>query len=953
MLMLKHASFVSFRVHDFNSMEEILNAEVHDSEVLCLEYLKSKTGMRLLATAGRDRLIHVLDVEGDYRLLQTLDDHSSSITAVRFAANDGKVRMISCGADKSLYFRTAHRTFRGIQFKCTHHVVRKSTLTDMDVDPTCKYAAVGCHDRSIRVFNISSGKQKKSFKGSQTEDGSLLRVQMDPSGKYVATSSTEKNLSLFDFQSGVCLAAMFGHSEIITGIKFTSDCRRLISVSADSCIFVWRLAPELTMNMRQRLEDLRRWSSEPAFTTSAFRRASTGSPNLLSHLPTLSCSSETDEDEEEEDYGLENQVLDEHEMIHPILMEEAQGASDEGNDWDTSTKDSSSGVYTSEPHLPEVPRQRRRWSCTMGALELTMKSMLELRQLDSASRPGAARSGSAGGLCAGAGDGTRGEKQRARPHSAWVAPGSSPETEDVVLYPELCPSTGSLPLAYQRQVEEEQSQDKHSRDSGSSTGYGGSSPERGPAGSDDPQSLSSDEEHHTPEEARGGRLFQSECSLQDFDAGLDPHTAGNQFGHKGSISAQFLQGSFTRTGKKPDRGPRATIKPLVSAVHPLHKDKSEWPGLGEQVEANAPDQPLLLCSTPQRSKASGTLPGRVGSPMDKPATGLLKSMSAHNLKADGRKAVTLSRLRRESRPPLPQFLTERCDASFPSPTGSSSPLPWESPGTSRRLKARSYMSPTTSSRAKLHRLASVGEGLHLAAGEDETASSSEPLRSSACPSLSSTPPRTFMSASLPGLCSSSELRPRRSEGVQTLPPTSSKACVSMRNRKPGSECSSRLQSSTNVAARAHTCAGAGVHCLDADCLRVQEDAAKPASPLAHTPRRERPLVAVQAFTMGSEGQTDEEPAVNLETCRQAAEELSCSVRKIRQLYRTVNSGMGAADLDRREMMQVLEGALLLVHAELEAKPWSVGQHGDGTLALLEQYSQLLLQSVEKRLHPSV
>lgn len=42
-------------------------------------------GMKLLATAGRDRLIHVLDVEKDYRLLQTLDEHSSSIAAVRFA----------------------------------------------------------------------------------------------------------------------------------------------------------------------------------------------------------------------------------------------------------------------------------------------------------------------------------------------------------------------------------------------------------------------------------------------------------------------------------------------------------------------------------------------------------------------------------------------------------------------------------------------------------------------------------------------------------------------------------------------------------------------------------------------------------------------------------------------------------------------------------------------------
>uniref|UniRef100_A0A8D0HUB9 Uncharacterized protein n=2 Tax=Sauria TaxID=32561 RepID=A0A8D0HUB9_SPHPU len=41
----------------------------------------------------------------------------------------------------------------------------------MDVDPSWKYAAIGCQDRNIRIFNISSGKQKKLYKGSQGEDG--------------------------------------------------------------------------------------------------------------------------------------------------------------------------------------------------------------------------------------------------------------------------------------------------------------------------------------------------------------------------------------------------------------------------------------------------------------------------------------------------------------------------------------------------------------------------------------------------------------------------------------------------------------------------------------------------------------------------------------------------------------------------------------------------------------
>ena len=38
-----------------------------------------------MATASRDRLIHVFDVKDDYQFLRTLDEHSAAITSVKFA----------------------------------------------------------------------------------------------------------------------------------------------------------------------------------------------------------------------------------------------------------------------------------------------------------------------------------------------------------------------------------------------------------------------------------------------------------------------------------------------------------------------------------------------------------------------------------------------------------------------------------------------------------------------------------------------------------------------------------------------------------------------------------------------------------------------------------------------------------------------------------------------------
>ncbi|XP_040916419.1 mitogen-activated protein kinase-binding protein 1 isoform X2 [Toxotes jaculatrix] len=366
------------RIHDLDSMEEILNVQAHDSEILCLEFSKPDTGLQLLATASRDRLIHVLDAGREYSLVQTLDEHSSSITAVRFAANNGKVRMISCGADKSVYFRTAQQVEAGLEFTRTHHVVRKTTLYDMDIESTRKYAAVGCQDRSIRIFDISNGKQKKLYKGSQGEDGTLIKVQIDPSGLYIATSCSDKNISIFDFYSGECVATMFGHSEIVTGLKFSSDCRHLITVSGDSCIFVWRLSPELTIRMRQRLADLQPPSSNHSSQNAPQQRAVHLSREAASpRVVTMS----SDSDKEEEEEGAEGEELCCPYMVPTGSLEEQETdlCDEKFNSLDSQylrdgRKEASGG------RLP-----RRRWSRRTGSADgvLMVKSMLDLRLLDS------------------------------------------------------------------------------------------------------------------------------------------------------------------------------------------------------------------------------------------------------------------------------------------------------------------------------------------------------------------------------------------------------------------------------------------------------------------------------------------------------------------------------------------------------------------------------------------
>uniref|UniRef100_UPI00398E330F mitogen-activated protein kinase-binding protein 1 n=1 Tax=Pristiophorus japonicus TaxID=55135 RepID=UPI00398E330F len=478
----------TLRVHDLQLLRELLQVEAHDSEILCLEYSKPETGMKLLASASRDRLIHVLDAENDYSLLQTLDEHSSSITAVKFTANDGSVRMITCGADKSIYFRTAHKSAEGTQFTRTHHVVRKTTLYDMDVDSTRKYAAIGCQDRSIRIFNISNGKQKKLYKGSQGEDGTLIKVQIDPSGLYIATSCSDKNLSIFDFYTGECVATMFGHSEVVTGMKFTNDCKHLISVSGDSCIFIWRLSSELTINMRQRLAETRQ-KEKKQIKTPPRKHSTPNRRETFDVAAQTAMSSDSEKDPEEDGNEEEEGHCEGSTHITP-----KRGITD-GNDIPAGMQYTGSvkSLYHWENRKADdvpkrldvvqdlAPRPRGRWSRRANNFELSVKSMLDLRHLESFSfSPSqAGASLSRGSVCEDPTDEEHRirvsietllsdieEQESAHTHnSSFVRPSSitlpmceegifsqeleTPEVEERVIYPVHTGSTGETESEYQ------------------------------------------------------------------------------------------------------------------------------------------------------------------------------------------------------------------------------------------------------------------------------------------------------------------------------------------------------------------------------------------------------------------------------------------------------------------------------------------------------------------------
>ncbi|XP_076983659.1 mitogen-activated protein kinase-binding protein 1 isoform X2 [Tamandua tetradactyla] len=1001
----------TLRVHELQSLSEMLKVEAHDSEILCLEYSKPDTGLKLLASASRDRLIHVLDAGREYSLQQTLDEHSSAITAVKFAASDGQVRMISCGADKSIYFRTAQKSGDGVQFTRTHHVVRKTTLYDMDVEPSWKYTAIGCQDRNIRIFNISSGKQKKLFKGSQGEDGTLIKVQTDPSGIYIATSCSDKNLSIFDFFSGECVATMFGHSEIVTGMKFSNDCKHLISVSGDSCIFVWRLSSEMTISMRQRLAELRqhqrggkqRGPSSPQRASGPNRHKT---PSVLSAGLALS----SDSDKEGEDEGTEEEEL-------PALPILAQGTKKEPasvpspalsrslSHWEMSRAQETVEFLDPAPAINQGSRRRGRWA--QPGAELSVRSMLDLRQLETLAPSSRVPSQDQLAMTP-SGPGKHGQQasdasQNEKPPRPQASqPCSCPHiirllsqeegvftqdlepapTEDGIVYPEpsdspildtsefqvQAPARGTLGRVYPGS----RGSEKHSPDSACSVDYSSSrlsSPEHPNEDSESTEPLSVDgissdleepaEGDEEEEEEEGGTgsygLQEGSPHTPDQEQFLKQHfeTLANgavpgcqvllpERTESQSISSRFL----LQVQTPPLREPSPSSSSLALKLRPVQMPQAS----SEQLRGNGA---TLLGVPPEVELSSGNpspqqgvpvlLPRRRLNPDSSwtteraatagPSSGLQKAQSVHSLVPQD-----------EALQPAP-FLSRELETQ--------EGLGFLPQGDGHLSRPHSYQNPTTSSIAKICRSISVGENLGLAAELQAPAPIRlSPLSKLALPSrahfvldipkpLPDRPTLVTFSPVTKGRTPCEAEQPSSPAGLGKAHNTSERRACLGEGTMPKSRTDCQAQPGPNSSCTQHLPVSS--------LLRGPENLQSQF--LEKTPR------PMECSRPGAALSQNSELVANLEQCEQVVAELQGSVRQAVRLYHLV-AGCKTPSAEQRRITQLLRDTFSSVRQELDAlagtvlsspagSPGTVG--AEQTQALLEQYSELLLRAVERRM----
>ncbi|CAN0926370.1 WD repeat-containing protein 62 [Linum grandiflorum] len=252
----------NLHIYNLRTFDYTCFQDVHHSEILSLSFSASQEehnapevdhGNYLLVSGGRDRVIHVYDVKRNFNLIASVDEHSAAVTSVKLDREGCKA--ISCSADRSLVFRDVFVSDSGCQiFRRHHQMASLGTVYDMAVDKKMEFVVTVGQDKKINTFDVASGKMVRSFK--QDKDfGDPIKVIMDPSCSYLLCSYSNKSICMYDSMSGDMVMQAMGHGEVVTGVVFLPDCKHIVSVAGDGCIFVWKLPPRITSRILQRIKE--------------------------------------------------------------------------------------------------------------------------------------------------------------------------------------------------------------------------------------------------------------------------------------------------------------------------------------------------------------------------------------------------------------------------------------------------------------------------------------------------------------------------------------------------------------------------------------------------------------------------------------------------------------------------------------------------------------------------
>ncbi|WP_152590674.1 serine/threonine-protein kinase [Nostoc sphaeroides] len=170
--------------------------------------------------------------DSDVFLQRTFTGHSNGVTSIAVSP-DGKT-LASGSQDKTIKLWNL-ATGKLIRTLTGHSNLVNSVAFSRDG----KTLASGSTDGSIKLWNLATGEQIRTLRG---HSDSVISIAISPDGKTLASGNFDASVKLWNLANGEQIRTLTGHSFWVNSVAISPDGKTLASGSVDKTIKLWNLA---------------------------------------------------------------------------------------------------------------------------------------------------------------------------------------------------------------------------------------------------------------------------------------------------------------------------------------------------------------------------------------------------------------------------------------------------------------------------------------------------------------------------------------------------------------------------------------------------------------------------------------------------------------------------------------------------------------------------------------
>jgi WD40 repeat protein len=115
---------------------------------------------------------------------------------------------------------------------------REIALLDVAISPDEQYAAAGCADKVVRIWDLRTMQEIGQFPGHADV---VNRTAFSPDGRSLAAAANADVLRIWNFETGSERCRLQGHTQALSTVAFSPDGKRVAAGGLDKTVYLWDL----------------------------------------------------------------------------------------------------------------------------------------------------------------------------------------------------------------------------------------------------------------------------------------------------------------------------------------------------------------------------------------------------------------------------------------------------------------------------------------------------------------------------------------------------------------------------------------------------------------------------------------------------------------------------------------------------------------------------------------